>query len=88
MVILYAVGGRALLTGMRSVAGAGKDMVQATQIAAIGQLVLTLFIGLAASIYVAASPGARAARVGGIADGRGGRRCAGRRRHASRGGGG
>jgi hypothetical protein len=56
MVILYAVGGRALLTGMRSVAGAGKDMVQATQIAAIGQLVLTLFIGLAASIYVLRRP--------------------------------
>ena len=56
MVILYAVGGRALLTGMRSVAGAGKDMVQATQFAAIGQLVLTLFIGLAASIYVLRRP--------------------------------
>ena len=56
MVILYAVGGRALLTGMRSVAGAGKDMVQATQIATIGQLVLTLFIGLAASIYVLRRP--------------------------------
>jgi hypothetical protein len=56
MVILYAVGGRGLLTAMKALAGAGKDIAQATHIMANVQLVLMLGIGVAAAIYVLRRP--------------------------------